>query len=271
MGTAYAYVTRGLPNPSDLASRPLAQVTQIYDRTGQTLLYEFYEERRINIPLKDVSETMLKATLAAEDVNFYQHTGFRRPGPGAGPGEQRPRGGHHGGLRGRWLDDHPAAGQAHLPHGRAELRPQAAGDRPGGAGGAPLPQGADPGAVPQPGLLREPGLRGRGGGALLLRQARQGPEPRRGLAAGGPGAAAQPLRPGAEPQGGAGPAERRAGRDGALRAGHRRRRRTPPGSRPPGSPTACPRPRSARPTSPSSSRSSCSSGSIPRCCAAACR
>jgi 1A family penicillin-binding protein len=76
MGTAYAYVTRGLPNPSDLASRPLAQVTQIYDRTGQTLLYEFYEERRINIPLKDVSETMLKATLAAEDVNFYQHTGF---------------------------------------------------------------------------------------------------------------------------------------------------------------------------------------------------
>ena len=56
VGTAYAYVTRGLPNPNDLASRPLAQVTQIYDRTGQTLLYEFYEERRIYIPLKDVSD-----------------------------------------------------------------------------------------------------------------------------------------------------------------------------------------------------------------------
>jgi len=76
VGTAYAYVTRGLPNPNDLASRPLAQVTQIYDRTGQTLLYEFYEERRIYIPLKDVSDVMIKSTLAAEDVNFYQHRGF---------------------------------------------------------------------------------------------------------------------------------------------------------------------------------------------------
>jgi 1A family penicillin-binding protein len=76
VGTAYAYVTRGLPNPSDLATRPLAQVTQIYDRTGQNLLYEFYEERRIYIPVRDVSEAMIKSTLAAEDVNFYQHTGF---------------------------------------------------------------------------------------------------------------------------------------------------------------------------------------------------
>ena len=75
----------GLPNPSDLASRPLAQVTQIYDRTGQTLLYEFYEERRINVPLKDVSDTMVKATLAAEDVNFYQHTGLRRRRAWCGP------------------------------------------------------------------------------------------------------------------------------------------------------------------------------------------
>ncbi|MGH2370229.1 MAG: hypothetical protein ACRDI2_18805, partial [Chloroflexota bacterium] len=48
IGTVYAYqhITRDLPNPNDLATRPLAQVTQLYDRTGQHLLYEFYEERR---------------------------------------------------------------------------------------------------------------------------------------------------------------------------------------------------------------------------------
>lgn len=76
MGTAYAYVSRDLPSPSELTNVPLAQVTQLYDRTGQHLLYEFYEERRIAIPLKDVAPVMLQATLAAEDVNFYQHRGF---------------------------------------------------------------------------------------------------------------------------------------------------------------------------------------------------
>jgi 1A family penicillin-binding protein len=75
-GTAYAFVTRDLPNPADLASRPLAQVTQLYDRTGTQLLYEFYEERRIAVPLKEVSQPMIQATLASEDANFYQHRGF---------------------------------------------------------------------------------------------------------------------------------------------------------------------------------------------------
>lgn len=76
VGTAYAFVTKDLPNPADLSSRPLAQVTQLYDRTGQHLLYEFYEERRIAIPLSQVAEPMKQATLAIEDANFYQHKGF---------------------------------------------------------------------------------------------------------------------------------------------------------------------------------------------------
>ncbi len=75
-GTAYAFVTKDLPNPADLSSRPLAQVTQLYDRTGQHLLYEFYEERRIAIPLSDVAPVLIQATLAIEDAGFYQHRGF---------------------------------------------------------------------------------------------------------------------------------------------------------------------------------------------------
>ncbi len=74
--TAYAYVSRDLPSPTELSNRPLAQVTQIYDRSGEHLLYEFYEERRIAIPLTEVSPVMLQATLAIEDAKFYQHHGF---------------------------------------------------------------------------------------------------------------------------------------------------------------------------------------------------
>ncbi|MBI3973405.1 MAG: PBP1A family penicillin-binding protein [Chloroflexi bacterium] len=76
LGTGYAVVSKDLPNPTELANRPLAQVTQLYDRTGEHLLYEFYEERRIAIPLREVASIMIQATLAAEDVSFWQHRGF---------------------------------------------------------------------------------------------------------------------------------------------------------------------------------------------------
>jgi 1A family penicillin-binding protein len=77
-GTVYAFSTlrRDLPDPTKLGEMPMPQVTQLYDRTGQHLLYEFYEERRIAIPLKDVAPVMLQATIAIEDANFYQHRGF---------------------------------------------------------------------------------------------------------------------------------------------------------------------------------------------------
>src|SRR5947209_18197296 len=63
-GTAYAaytYITKDLPNPTRLASRPMPQVTQLYDRTGTQLLYEFYDERRIAVPLAQVAPVMRQA------------------------------------------------------------------------------------------------------------------------------------------------------------------------------------------------------------------
>ncbi|HET7769397.1 MAG TPA: transglycosylase domain-containing protein, partial [Chloroflexota bacterium] len=77
-GTVYAFNTlrKDLPDPSKLEAMPLPQVTQIYDRTGQHLLYEFYDERRIYVPLAQVAPIMVQATLAIEDANFYQHRGF---------------------------------------------------------------------------------------------------------------------------------------------------------------------------------------------------
>ncbi len=58
-----------LPEP-----RP-ALTTRIYDcRDG--LLALRYEENRVEIPLEQVSEYLIKATLAVEDRRFYRHHGF---------------------------------------------------------------------------------------------------------------------------------------------------------------------------------------------------
>ncbi len=73
---AYNTIKQELPKPETLGAQQLPQVTQLYDRTGQHLLYEFYDERRIAVPLNDVAPMMVLATLAIEDANFYVHRGF---------------------------------------------------------------------------------------------------------------------------------------------------------------------------------------------------
>src|SRR5438132_7162103 len=73
---AYTALTADLPNPTELTSQPLPQVTQLNDRTGQHLLYEFYDERRIEVPLSQIAPVMQQATLAIEDANFYLHQGY---------------------------------------------------------------------------------------------------------------------------------------------------------------------------------------------------
>ena len=79
-GAAFAYaretIFSDLPDASELGARPLAQVTQIYDRTGQVLLHEFFEERRVNVPLHAVSPHVIRAVVAFEDASFYSHRGF---------------------------------------------------------------------------------------------------------------------------------------------------------------------------------------------------
>lgn len=50
--------------------------TRIYDRTGETLLRTIYgEEKRELVALSDVPDHLIKAVLAAEDDNFYNHHG----------------------------------------------------------------------------------------------------------------------------------------------------------------------------------------------------
>jgi penicillin-binding protein 1C len=70
------YVVKNIPNPKKLMTDEFPETSQIFDRNGK-LLYEFYsDKRRVPVKLTDVSDKMIKATLAIEDVNFYKHGGF---------------------------------------------------------------------------------------------------------------------------------------------------------------------------------------------------
>ena len=74
---AIAWFSRDLPNPDKLLDRQIAQSTKIYDRTGQTVLYEIYsEKKRTLVELSDIPEGVKKATIVAEDRDFYKHYGF---------------------------------------------------------------------------------------------------------------------------------------------------------------------------------------------------
>ncbi len=73
----FAWFSKDLPDPDKLIERQVAQSTKIYDRTGETVLYEISgEERRTIIPFEEIPEHMKWATISAEDERFYEHGGF---------------------------------------------------------------------------------------------------------------------------------------------------------------------------------------------------
>lgn len=72
----YWYILRDLPPVSQLVSNPPAQTTRILSRDGE-LLYQIYkDENRTVVPLADIPPHLINATLAAEDKNFYSHSGL---------------------------------------------------------------------------------------------------------------------------------------------------------------------------------------------------
>jgi 1A family penicillin-binding protein len=79
LGTStYARLNRDLPSINQISSRQTFKTAQIYDRKG-TLLWEFYDAeggRRTVVPLSEVSQHLIDASLAAEDANFYLNPGI---------------------------------------------------------------------------------------------------------------------------------------------------------------------------------------------------
>jgi membrane peptidoglycan carboxypeptidase len=65
-----------IPALNSFDSRKVAQSTKIYDRTGNTLLYDLnHDVRRDVVPLSNISPYLKQATISIEDSNFYHHGG----------------------------------------------------------------------------------------------------------------------------------------------------------------------------------------------------
>lgn len=73
---ALAYFSRNLPSPTKLTEREIPQSTKINSRHGDLLYEIFADERRTLVTLDEVSSSLIQATLAVEDADFYQHHGF---------------------------------------------------------------------------------------------------------------------------------------------------------------------------------------------------
>ncbi|EKD43671.1 MAG: Penicillin-binding protein 1A, partial [uncultured bacterium] len=73
-----AYVSKDLPDPNRLSEREIWQSTKIYDRTGEHLLYEAYQnQKRTLVGLDQMMPLLPKAVVSIEDKGFYQHSGVQ--------------------------------------------------------------------------------------------------------------------------------------------------------------------------------------------------
>jgi 1A family penicillin-binding protein len=76
--TVYAYYALTLPPAEELGAHSLFMSTKIYDRHG-ALLYEAFDAnagRRTVVPLEDMPQDLIDATVATEDKTFYSNPGF---------------------------------------------------------------------------------------------------------------------------------------------------------------------------------------------------
>lgn len=77
LGIVFIFFAKDLPRPEKFTEKQFIQSTKIYDRTGEILLYEvFNEEKRTIVPLSEIPEYLKQAVLSTEDANFYKHFGI---------------------------------------------------------------------------------------------------------------------------------------------------------------------------------------------------
>jgi membrane peptidoglycan carboxypeptidase len=70
--------TLKIPDFHSFEDRKIVNSTQIYDRTGQILLYDIHQDvRRSDIVFDQMGTNIKNATVAIEDSEFYNHKGVR--------------------------------------------------------------------------------------------------------------------------------------------------------------------------------------------------
>ncbi len=70
----YAYFTHSLPSIQKLKKYSPPTVTHVYADKGE-LIGEFATERRFLVPIEQIPKLLQNAFVAAEDKNFWQHSG----------------------------------------------------------------------------------------------------------------------------------------------------------------------------------------------------
>lgn len=73
----FAYFRKDLPNVKDIAGTSFGGSVSYYDKTGQTLLFQDYDNyKRTPVATKDISKYLKQATVAVEDKDFYTEGAF---------------------------------------------------------------------------------------------------------------------------------------------------------------------------------------------------
>src|SRR3989338_7817818 len=71
------YLANQLPDTPSLFGRRISESTQIFDKTGEKILFDVHgAEKRTIVPWEQISDTVKEATVAAEDDEFYSHFGL---------------------------------------------------------------------------------------------------------------------------------------------------------------------------------------------------
>jgi 1A family penicillin-binding protein len=71
-------LTLQMPDFQSFEQRKIIQSTKIYDRTGKILLYDIHNNiKRTVIPFEEIPRNIKNATIAIEDIDFYQHHGIK--------------------------------------------------------------------------------------------------------------------------------------------------------------------------------------------------
>ncbi|GIL18839.1 MAG: penicillin-binding protein 1A [Oligoflexia bacterium] len=71
----YKYIESSLPKLMTVNDYSPLLVTQVYDRNGKKI-GEFFRERRVLVPYKQIPKDVVNAFLAAEDDQFFKHGGI---------------------------------------------------------------------------------------------------------------------------------------------------------------------------------------------------
>jgi 1A family penicillin-binding protein len=70
-------MVKDLPDPTSISTDKKIESTKIYDKTGKIILYDIHgEEKRTIVSSEKISQYVKDATLAAEDDDFYLHSGI---------------------------------------------------------------------------------------------------------------------------------------------------------------------------------------------------